>query len=527
MLVVVCLLAWGPALLAPASRFWDDWVILGGGAAGLYRDVGVPWMGIPVHVLVGLGAWSFKVTAILASVVTALAGRRVAESGLGFQPAEAWFLAALVTVLPFNAARSSVAILLTYTLSLAAFMVAWALLVTPTDGRPRRAAAIGAAALFLLSFGTASLIVFFALPIAHLAKRYAHPESPLLPQAVGFARTYWFLLAAPFAFWVVRSVLLRPSGLYASYNTFVLSRQTLLLILLMLWLLALGLLALVASSIAHHDTRFGGVPRVSAVLAGVTVITLAVAMYVGGASHSGSGLLVSGLVLVAGALVLTDPARDARVLAPTGMGLIASGLAALPYLLVGKVPAFTAWDNRHQLLLSFGGALVVVAAARAAEPAVGRRVARTALAAVVVASTLMAAAGCVALVVDWHKQAQVIDRLRHEPRVRGASTVVVTDGTRSWNYDDRAPRFYEYTGWLREAFGGQSRLGVADDDLPAWRAGQNDRLLTSAGRFGLEDWDRKGRTVAVRIDARPGSSWWSLLLDRPSVELVVRPLRTP
>jgi hypothetical protein len=294
----------------------------------------------------------------------------------------------------------------------------------------------------------------------------------------------------------------------------------------MLWTLGVGVLALLAPWIARRARGLDVVPRRSALVAGITVCTAAVALFVIGDVHTWSGVLVPSVLLVAGGFILTDSAADSRVLAPTGMGLLALGLAVVPYLLVGKVPAFSAWDNRHQVLLPFGGALLVVAAARAAEPALGMRVARAALASVVVASTVVAAAGCLALVVDWHKQAQVIDRLQHEPRVRAASTVVVTDGTRSWNYDNRTPTFYEYTGWLREAFGGQGRLGVPDDALPAWRAGRNDRLLGEARRFGIADWDRRGPTVAVSIAASPGAHWWSLLVGRTSVELDVRPVRS-
>lgn len=42
------------------------------------------------------------------------------------------------------------------------------------------------------------------------------------------------------------------------------------------------------------------------------------------------------------------------------VGIAAFGLAVLPYLVVGKMPALGDWDSRHQILVPLGASLMLV-----------------------------------------------------------------------------------------------------------------------------------------------------------------------
>ena len=390
-LALLTAVVWGVILLVPDSLYWDDWVIVGGDVLALFQEVGAPWDAYFASAVLSVGMVGFKIIAVACAVVIALAARGIAAQGLGLDPTLTFLAAAFVTFLPFNVARASAAVLCTYSISLALFFMAWWLLVAPGRGRYLRSWT--AAGLLLLSFvDTSSLLVFVAVPVAHLALLELDRSRGFWRGLPRFVMRYWYVLATPLAFWSIRTAFLQPSGLYAdSYNRFAgwswpLSTASIATALMLIALVA-GVILLLPSIFRPMSSRLRDVT--TAVLAGCGVIAVAALLWLGRGSMSPGAAVIPLLLVLAGATVVVlsvaagragaahEHVRHAGFLAATG--LVVFALGALPYLLVGKIPNFTDWETRHQLLLPVGSALFLLAAVVALEGAGRAAAARVAV----------------------------------------------------------------------------------------------------------------------------------------------------
>lgn len=141
------------------------------------------------------------------------------------------------------------------------------------------------------------------------------------------------------------------------------------------------------------------------------------------------------------------------------IGVFATWLAVFPYEAVGKSPSFNDWDSRFQLLMPLGVALLIVGVGLLLGNL--RRVCGMAM----VVSIACSAYFMATLAVDWQKQQGVISLLAQSQEVRSARTIVFVDMAREFNAFGRNYRFYEYNGWLKQAFGEEIRFAVNDFEL--------------------------------------------------------------
>lgn len=531
--VVLALLTagvWGVILLVPGALYWDDWVILGDDTMGVYRDTGIPWLG---HVVVAtslVGPVGFKIVAVVCTVVVALAARGIASRGLGLDSHQTFVVAALVAVLPFNVARASAAILNFSAISLALFFVAWWLLVCPRQHRHLRGGT--AAVLLLLSYSTASLLPFVAVPVAHLALLELDRSRGFARGLLTFAGRFWYVLATPWVFWVIQTAFLRPDGLYAGYNAFVpwswLVGTAPIATALTLITLATGIILLLARIVRPTSSRLRDIT--TALIGGGGTVVIGGLLWLGrGSTSPGAAAIPLLLVFAGGTVVVTSLAASrgataydhvgrAGFLSATGFVIFALG--GLPYLLVGKVPTFVDWETRHQLLLPVGTAVLVMAGLVALGGGDRAPVARAVGYLAVGVSAAAVLTSGLTLVADWHKQQQVITALSNLDDVREASTVVVTDRTTPWNYGSRRLRFYEPTGWMHAAFGDRSRLAISPEDA---RSGAVTELFDDGARYGFADWNPDGPVIGILIRRVDSASWADLLVGRQSIDVTATP----
>jgi hypothetical protein len=543
-LVVLAVVAWGTAFLAPNSLFWDDWLMNNGDTLRMYQELGAPWMG-PIYVaLFSIGPWTFKVLALASTIFVGCITYRIADRALGLNRGERWLLAALTIALPLNSARESVAALETYSLSLALFFGAWYLMVQKNPKDAGVARYVVAAVLLLASYSTASLLPFTLLPVGHLAYLTIRRGAPFWRQVLGFIGHYWYLFAAPVVFWVVRAKFFVPTGVYAGYNNFVSLRPPLSRTGLGVVVFALVLVAVVivffywwlARRPSRRETRGLISAGVLAVIVGLIGLLMEVARSSTTAVSRVVPLAVVGCAVVLLVCLVAAAVRDRRTTdGPLGasardreltpilaIGLLALAVGVLPYLLVGKLPSWSVWDSRHQLLMPIGIGIIIVATMRALARLTTRRVA-------VIVSIAMTAVFAIAslgitltLVADWHKQEQVIAALGHEPLVRDSSTIVFSDKASQLSYDDRVPNFYEYTGWLDTEFGNQRRLGVDRSQVQSYLSGALlGKVLSASRRYGFGEFRASKGGALVTIEETPGASWWGLVFDEKSVTLKV------
>lgn len=527
LLAAVTALAWGVILLVPGSLFWDDWVTVGGDVVSLYRDLGLPWVGYLANAISAVGPVAFKIVGVACAVIVALAARGVAARGLGLDASQTWIVAALVALLPFNVARASVAVLSTYSISLALFFVAWWMLVAA--GRRRVWTAV-AAVLLLLSFTTGSLLPFVAVPVAHLALLELDRGRGFWRGVLRFAGRYWYVLITPVVFWVIRTLFLTPRGVYADYNSFIAWSWPLSLVAIGSALLILapvaGAVLLVLRIIRRAPSRILDIT--TGVLGGLGTLAIAAIVWIARGAISPGAIVIPALLAVAGlALVVVSlaairgaaHAHVGRAGFLAAAGLVIVPLGALPYLLVGKIPNFIDWETRHQLLLPVGAAVLLLAGIVAVDGAGRTAVARVAgFVAVGVSAAAVLGSG-VTLVADWNKQQQVIDALADVDELRDASTVVVIDETIAWNYGARQLRFYEPIGWLHAAFGDRTRFAIDSSEVLTAEAGGFNDLYDEGVRYGFQDWDDEGPVAGMLISARDGATWWDLLIGEPAIEV--------
>lgn len=529
LLGILTAVAWGVVLLVPGALYWDDWVSVGGDPVSLYSDLGLPWVGYLYSAFAFVGPVAFKVVGVVCAVVVAVAARAIAERGLGLSPVQTWVAAALVALLPFNLARTALAAVTTYSISLAVFFVAWWLLVTA--GR-RRILTIIAAVLLLLAFTTGSLLPFVAVPVAHLALLEVDRSRGFWRGVLAFVARYWYVLVTPAVFWVVKTVFLTPRGVYTDYNSFVgwSVSPTTIGIALMLVALVAGAVLLLLRIVRPEPSRTDA--TVTALLGGLGTIAIAVVLWVGRGSTTPSAVVVVALLAVAGAVLVVVTLAGLRGSAATSQsragflaaaGLVVFALGALPYLLVGKIPDFTDWETRHQLLLPVGTALLILAAMVALGDAGRTALARVGGAIAVGLSAAAVLAAGLTFIADWNKQVQVIDGIAALDEVRDASTVVVTDEAREWSFGARQLRFYEPIGWFHAAYGDRTRFAIDSSELATAEAGGFDGLYDEGDRYGFPDWDRDGGTVGLTISALDGATWWDLLLGRPAIRVAATP----
>jgi hypothetical protein len=418
--------AWG-ALLANRALYWDDWTLSGIGPdalMGTYTEIGLPWFGV-VHAAIfslplpGLAAHAITFVAyLLSSLLFHAILRRI--PGVGSTDA---LVAALVfAVLPVNLARVA-AIDLPYGLCLLAFLAGTYLLIRHVEagGIARRLAAL---ALFLGSFLTASLLVLYAVPVAlggYVAWRAG--RRPLRWLVLRYAD----FLALPVAYWLLKSVLFVPTGVYEDYN-------------------ALSLRGLL------------GVPRAMVPIPAQVLV-----------EPLGRAAVVAGVAgLIAGAVVAIWLVRRARerqgdgllpawVLALAGVALVALGVLA--YLAVGRVPTIWDWSSRHQLLVPLGVGVLAAAVVRAVRGA-GRAgpVAGIAVGLLLGISIVADARTLLGYQLDAYKQAALVSAARTLPEVRAARHIRIVDDATALDAMRRNYRFYEYNALFEAALGDQGRL---------------------------------------------------------------------
>ena len=523
-------LAWGAILLVPSAVFWDDWIIVNDDTLAWARDSGLPWIGYVHGALAAIGMWTFKVVAILCSALTGWFAYLIAGRGLGLTVAERWALAALVVVLPLNVTRD-IAILSTYSWSLTLFMAAWWLLSRAGSGARWYPAALASVGL-LVSYTTASLLPFTGLIIAHLA----FVELPRVRPIAGIPRFLarrWYLFVAPAAFWVLRSTVLTPTGLYDSYNQVGGA------------LSGLPLQATIAAIVATAVTgaillwrvlaRVPSAPRrdgIASLALSVIVALGAYALY----THRASGefvaivlpaaLAVAAAVIAIGAITRIITTDGSAATAPlVGIAIAAVALGVLPYLLVGKPPSYAVFESRHQLLMPIGVAVVGVAAFRVISRLVPRILARLAIAVVIAGFAGTSALATLGLVADAHKQEQIVAALAADDVVRYSGTIVFVDHAQALGYDFRTYDFYELTGWLSQAHGDHTRLGLRAADIEAYTSGEFDGLLPWATRYGFGEWTPGDpRLALVTIEQTRPAQFWELVLGAQVITISTQPL---
>lgn len=461
-------LAWG-ALLVNRGLYWDDWTSIGRTPADILQSANE--LGQPLAVFVFVPLLSLPLPGLVGHIVVfcAYLGSTFVLHAIlrrlpGLSRMDALIAALAFALLPVNYARIALADIM-YGLSLLAFLAATWLLIRVIEerGAVRR---LGALLLYLLSFYTASLLVFYVVPVAIAALLlWRSGRASILSLAVRHAD----FLALPFVYWLLKTVFFTPYGAYHGYNA--LSLRGILGV-------PRAVLSVPSQDLIEPLSRAVGVAGLAGVIAGA-----AIAIWL--LRRNGDfeqGRLVSGVIL---ALV--------------GAAMVVLGVFA--YLAVGRVPSIWDWSSRHQLLVPLGVGLLAAAAARGVRGIgpVGRAGGVVVVGLLLGMSAIADARTLIAYQVDWFKQRALIETVRSVPELQTARHIRVFDSATSFNAMRRFYRFYELNALFREATGNTRRLVALPNEEPGL-----DRIQLFIARPGYQMSQYIPAPVDLEVRLSPG-----------------------
>lgn len=482
LIVLMYTAAWG-LLLGASGRYWDDWCVLNAAKPAIdawSQQEGLFWQLRFFGVLSALpGTERIGHVLVFASYLFgALAVHRLMREIPGSTIASRVMVPAIFAVFPVNDARYAL-VDLSYALSLAIFTAAWWMIVADIE-RPRLVRRVAAGGLFLFSMlSTNSLLVFFGLVPLYLL--WIHrPGSAGGASRWELVRRYAFLIALPIVAWIVRSAYLQPSGLYANYN----------------------------------ELRGQGDLYAVGRAFGNSVWSPALAAFPGDLAL----VLVFGIVLFAvlawvfKAVIGAENHDCQATVVMLFAGVVTFVAGVYPYLAVGKMPESASWASRHQLLVPFGAALIVVACVQLIGRVLhaGSTVQLLALCVLVSAFVFSDVNVSLRYQRDWYKQVALMSQMGRNPDVRRGSYFVLVDKTKRLNERERRYVAYELNGMMRHVFGDATRFGV-DEAASA---------SESEGGLGLEMMVKHQQYNCWQY--KPTKQRYSVIVDSGSTDVLSR-----
>ncbi len=425
-------------LLLNDGIYWDDWLIYPQLHRGdwqsidaLVREVGItPFNAAFLDSFAYLPGGVFTVKLAVFALIVAIACLAyliAREAGLG--RLEAWLVSALAMVFP---GFQDWVLLVTaaYVFDLAVFLLATFLLLHAEGAAPvaRRALRLAAAIAFVLSFGLNSLLTLYygALLLLLLVLLRSISVRELV-------RTRWMyglaLVVLPVLYWEVRQGLFQPSSLYVGYNAIVTNTS-------------------VVKADYEMFIRHGISDQFGQAL-GVALRPWAWPLF---------GALIVGLALAWRRVGEHVNVSRRPALAGAVLGVLALGLAMLPYTAVGKYPSVHGWDTRHDLLVGLPLMLLVVLGVRLALPS--GRAAWVGIALLGTVGVALSATGIEdysALQSRWATDQAVMAQLHNDAGAGRYSVYWVHDETPGL---EDFYRFYEWSAMLGDVYGGQTRVGL-------------------------------------------------------------------
>jgi|GEM_PF-1125859 len=302
--------------------------------------------------------------------------------------------------------------------------------------------------IFFASFSILnSLLPFYLIVLGYIyyADRICISLSPINRPITDLfiqSKRYTDFILLPLVFWAVKTIFLKPFGLYEGYNTITVGN------------LLISPFRLVFS---FYNTLIDVLIE-SLVISWQSLLLWAL-------------LFLAAVALMRARYTADEHRYDSKLFK---LGIILFAVGVFPYLVVGKVPTVIEWNTRHQLLVPLGMAFILYYGLNLlSEKANLHQGYRKILLSLILATFL-----CANIVTyadyqrDWYKQTSLIENFKASEIMRNNNTFLFDDHTYDFNANNRSYRFYEYTGMMREAFGDESRLGcdwLSFEGLPYYK----------------------------------------------------------
>jgi hypothetical protein len=180
--------------------------------------------------------------------------------------------------------------------------------------------------------------------------------------------------------------------------------------------------------------------------------------------------------------------------------LIALFLSVFPYWILGLTPTFFEWSSRHQLLMPFPIALLIVFFISKLNIN-SRYFFFSILISLVV---LINVSNYIMFFRDWNKQKELISIIKKNTSLENKKLIFIVDNTKEYNALARSYRFYEWNGLFKYAYKNENRFVLNFTDVELYKNGVFDDYFNEYGNAkGFKKIDPKSATIVNIYKVEP------------------------
>lgn len=278
--------------------------------------------------------------------------------------------------------------------------------------------------IFIMSFATQSLLLFFSLVVAYIiySKKYKESVKIVLLKHVDY-------LLLPMVFWIIKTLYFKPYGLFEGLYHIEFKFNN-----IVTWI-SNALITSYTSFFQVLDLAFEGI-GFSIIVSAIILSFFIHKKYIYSFTHKKEFVLVV-------------------------FGIIAFFLGVIPYILVGKTPSLSDWNSRDQLLVPLGAAFILCYGIKIISSRfdINTHIRTFIYCLVIILCINLNFNTYLNYQIDWYKQVSIIENLKTNTEIQNHTTILFKDNTIDYNVNKRLYRFYEYTGMMKYAYGTENRFG--------------------------------------------------------------------
>lgn len=386
------------------SLFWDDWAHYDSSKEIInlqFLMTGRPFFGFLHNSLLQIGLPIYRYLTFIFFFITSIFLDKILERSNILKSDMRFGLCLLYLTTPFYIARVTI-VCFQYTFCLFLFFAAWFLM-----DRFRLISIF----LFLISFTTNSLLVFYCLPI--IEDFFIKFKSLSIRQ---YIKKNIILLLLPFSFYLFQVLKWKPFGTHEGYH----------------------------SNFAIKNIFTASISQLIHALKLESKFIIFLPLLV---------LLISYIFyrFIFSDLDTSDKKNMGKLFV---LGFISLISAVFPYWILNYSPSFFDWSSRHQLLMPLGVAIITISIILNFEVE-GRRILLSLFISIFLIINI---SNYSSLISDHIKQNQIIEVLKNKVDVKNSDFVIFEDETK--NALDRYYRFYEWVGILNQAYPDKNIIGL-------------------------------------------------------------------
>ncbi|WP_419770595.1 MAG: hypothetical protein ACNI3C_02035 [Candidatus Marinarcus sp.] len=282
--------------------------------------------------------------------------------------------------------------------------------------------------LFFISFGTNSVLVFYAIVLLYIFYITYSYENSVLKNIYTFIKTKIDFILLPIIFFVIKSIYFVPSGLSEGYNKINLNN----IINLKLYFQTFQSNFIVPIQISFFS------------MSSVIII------------------LILLLLLLSNLFTRQNNEMHKKDVYLFILGLVIFFLGAFPYIAVGKTPSLGDWASRFQLLLPLGFSFILYYGIQISSNLLNfKEIVKYFVYLILIISFIMFhMKEQIKYNIDWYYQKSIIENFKTNDLIIKNNTFIINNKIKKNLAQNRYVRFYEFNGMSREAFGKDDKFFV-------------------------------------------------------------------